>query len=231
MTGVSHTSRSEPARSLSQPRPIARPQPQPADVKAMQDAMARATRDDRFGKSGLKDGAGLKGGTALKDGAASKGEGKGAPAHGPMAGAEFADARQAQSAAMDQAGERAAERREQQDQLQAGLALPGQANAPAPLPMAAMPSPQVDPSAFAQMLADLWTRENGKGAKEVEVHFGDRAWPTTGARLVRNAAGMLDIALLVQGGATPGERLTELESALTRHGVALGSLAVENAAG
>ena len=214
MTGVSHTSRAQPARTPSEPRPIARPQPQPADVRAMQEAMARATREDRFGKPALKEGL------------------RGTPAHGRMPterGAEFADARQAQSAAMDHAGERAAERREQQDQLQAGLAMPGQAQAPAPLPMAAMPSPQVDPSAFAQMLADLWTRENGKGAKEVEVRFGDRAWPTTGARLVRNAAGMLDIALLVQGGATPGERLTELESALTRHGVALGSLAVESA--
>ena len=213
MTGVSHTSRAEPARTPSQPRPIGRPQPQPADVKAMQEAMARATRDDRFGKPALKD------------------AGRGASVHGRMPtmerGAEFADARQAQSAAMDQAGERAAERREQQDQLQAGLALPGQANAPAPVPMTAMPSPQVDPSAFAQMLADLWTRENGKGAKEVEVRFGDRAWPTTGARLVRNAAGMLDIALLVQGGAEQGDKLPDLEAALTRSGVALGSLAVE----
>ena len=49
----------------------------------------------------------------------------------------------------------------------------------------------------AQVLADLWTRENGRGAKEIRVRFGEDAWPATGARLVRNAAGALHHVILV----------------------------------
>lgn len=83
----------------------------------------------------------------------------------------------------------------------------------------------VDPGAFAQMLADLWTRENGKGAKEVLVRFGNRTWPATGARLVRNAAGGLDVALMVgDGGRAYGDRMPQLEAALNDAGVTLGSL-------
>lgn len=93
------------------------------------------------------------------------------------------------------------------------------------------PAPQVDPSAFAQMLADLWTRENGRGSKEVRVRFGDRAWPATGARLVRNAAGGVDVALFVgDGGQTYGDKLAGLGDALTQAGVDLGSLAIEDGA-
>jgi len=90
------------------------------------------------------------------------------------------------------------------------------------------PPPHVDASAFAQVLADLWTRENGRGHKEVRVRFGDRAWPATGARLVRNAAGTLDVALLVgDGGRAYGDAPPGLAAALSAAGVDVGSLVVE----
>lgn len=105
-------------------------------------------------------------------------------------------------------------------------------NQPTPIPVAtvtAMPSPQVDPSGFAQMLADLWTRENGKGAKEISVRFGKSAWPATGARLARNAAGALDIALQVgDRGRAYGERLPGLEAHLAGSGIDVGTLAIED---
>lgn len=107
----------------------------------------------------------------------------------------------------------------------------GAALAPVMVPADAT-APHIDPSAFAQMLADLWTRENGRGSKEIRVRFGDRAWPATGARLVRNAAGTLDVALFVgDGGRAYGDKLAGLEGALTDAGVDLGSLAIENDAG
>lgn len=98
----------------------------------------------------------------------------------------------------------------------------------APVATADLAAPHIDPGAFAQLLADLWTRENGKGSKEVRVRFGERAWPATGARLVRNAAGTLDVALQVgDGGRAYRDRLGGLEEALIGAGVNLGSLLVE----
>lgn len=103
---------------------------------------------------------------------------------------------------------------------------------PQPMAMPAMPAAHVDPGAFAQMLADLWTRENGKGTKEVTVTFGDRAWPATGARLVRNAAGTLDVSLLLGDRAPPYDgALRELEAQFEGAGIALGSLSTEGAFG
>jgi hypothetical protein len=120
------------------------------------------------------------------------------------------------------------EARERQDGL---FGFAGHAQ-PQPMAMPAMPAAHVDPGAFAQMLADLWTRENGKGTKEVTVSFGDRAWPATGARLVRNAAGTLDVALLLGDRAPPYDgTLRELEAQLRDAGVALGSLTTEAAFG
>lgn len=120
------------------------------------------------------------------------------------------------------------EARERQDGL---FGFAGHAQ-PQPMAMPAMPAAHVDPGAFAQLLADLWTRENGKGAKEVTVTFGDRAWPATGARLVRNAAGTLDVALLLGDRAPPNDgTMRELEARLRDAGVALGSLSTEMALG
>ncbi len=87
------------------------------------------------------------------------------------------------------------------------------------------PAPQVDPSGFAQMLADLWTRENGRGAKEVRVRFGNATWPATGARLVQSADGLLDIAIEVAPGAELPP-LGGLEQALAERGLAVASTTV-----
>lgn len=109
-----------------------------------------------------------------------------------------------------------------------GLAVTQQAP-PAPLTVPAAPSPVVDPSAFAQLLADLWTRENGRGAKEVSVRFGRNAWPATGARLVRNAAGALDVTLQVGNRGLGADALPDLAGRFADAGVAVGALAVEPA--
>jgi len=109
-----------------------------------------------------------------------------------------------------------------------GLALTGQPAPPPPATIPAMPAAHVDPSAFAQAMADLWTRENGRGAKEVRVRFGDSAWPATGARLVRNAEGTLDIALTTDR--TSGQydaRLDSLRGHLADAGLDVGALSVE----
>lgn len=105
-----------------------------------------------------------------------------------------------------------------------GFASPQQTVQPLPVSVPQAPSPQLDPSAFAQMLADLWTRENGKGSKEVRVRFGSTAWPATGARLVRNAAGALDIAVQVGSGAAAADGLANLRGFLEKAGVEVGAL-------
>jgi hypothetical protein len=109
-----------------------------------------------------------------------------------------------------------------------GLALSGQPAAPPPVTLPAMPAAHVDPSAFAQTMADLWTRENGRGSKEVRVRFGDSAWPATGARLVRNAAGTLDIALTTDtANGQYDARLDSLRGHLADAGLDVGALSVE----
>lgn len=97
--------------------------------------------------------------------------------------------------------------------------------------MPAMPAPQVDPSAFAQLLTQLWLRERGKGAKEVRVSFGADAWPATGARLVRNAGGALDVQLhIAAAGSLDGEELDGLRDRLVSQGLAIGALQLETGA-
>jgi hypothetical protein len=126
--------------------------------------------------------------------------------------------------------ELAVRERESQDQHGQGFGAPTQNTPIVPLAMPAMPAPHVDAGAFAQMLSDLWTRENGKGAREVQVRFGADAWPATGARLVRNASGALDIALQVgDGGRAYGDHLPGLGAYLEEAGVALGALEIEAA--
>lgn len=72
-----------------------------------------------------------------------------------------------------------------------------------PVPTAATlpaPSPHADPAAFAQTLADLWTRENGRGDRQVRVRFGNDAWPATGALMVQSADGLLDVTVDMAAG-------------------------------
>jgi hypothetical protein len=94
--------------------------------------------------------------------------------------------------------------------------------------MPAMPAPQVDPSAFAQLLAQLWRREHGKGSKEVRVSFGADAWPATGARLVRDAGGQLDILLHVdRAGSIDAASLEQLERQLSDRGLVIGAVRLQ----
>lgn len=222
----------QPTGQPSQQPAQSRAEPAPNDLRAMKDAMANARR--QMGEA--------TGGAAEQAGAGKAGGGK-AEGHGKSAGAYakggrelsgqgqqpgvLPDARDVASFAGSLAS--SAEAKEGLEGLPgfAGL-TPG--GAPVPMTIPAMPAPHVDPSAFAQMMADLWTRENGRGSKEVSVRFGNSAWPATGARLVRNAAGGVDIALQVGDGgrAYGGDKLSGLESALTQAGVDFGSLEVEN---
>lgn len=205
MTSVDGASRAQPPRSSS---PAARGEVRadPQDVRAMSDAFdkARGKMEKLPGQAGKK---------AL-------------PGRAPETARDAFSPRPTG----DETKTRLSSQREGTEGL-AGWSGQGAALAPVVIP-ADPAAPHIDPSAFAQMLADLWTRENGRGAKEVRVRFGDRAWPATGARLVRNAAGTLDVALLVgDGGRAYGDRLAGLEEALVQSGVELGSLGLENDAG
>ncbi|TGX52244.1 hypothetical protein E5A73_15700 [Sphingomonas gei] len=201
----------QPARAPA-PSPVqARAQPAPADIRAMNEAFAKARLQ---GKEQPGQPIQQKGAKGLVQ-ADRRGE---VPVQQREA---FGDSR-------DTALRQEREARERQDGL---FGFGGNAQ-PQPTAMPTMPAAHVDPGAFAQMLADLWTRENGKGTKEVTVTFGDRAWPATSARLVRNAAGTLDVALLLGDGAPPYDGvLGELEAQLEGAGVALGSLSTEAAFG
>jgi len=100
--------------------------------------------------------------------------------------------------------------------------------ADAPMIVPNAPSPTVDASGFAQLLSQLWAQAKQKNEREVRVKFGPNAWPATGARMVMNAAGSLDIALQMERGA-PGD-LSGLADGLARSGVAVGALSTEAAA-
>ncbi|QJU59907.1 hypothetical protein HL653_21095 [Sphingomonas sp. AP4-R1] len=92
------------------------------------------------------------------------------------------------------------------------------------------PAPHVDPAAFAQLMTTLWLRERSKGAREVVVTFGSDAWPATGARLVRNAAGSLDVQIhAADGGARfEGEPMDRLAGHMADTGIAIGALSLRD---
>lgn len=204
MTSVSSSRPPQPERPPAQSPTPAR-QPSPEDARAMNDALAAARR--RMGQDAppmAKQGKVLQGARDERDAARQI---------GVAARAADVDA---------QSFERA--RHERQTEGQGYGLLGGNAQA-APLPMPAMPSPMADPGAFAQMLADLWTRENGRGSKEVRVRFGSSAWPATGARLVRAEGGALEIALFVgDRGHAYADALPGLEAQLGRSGLAVDRL-------
>jgi hypothetical protein len=190
-----------------------RPQPAPTDIRAMNEALGSA-------KARLQ-------GKEELGGAGTQKLGKGL-VQADRRGEATVHQREAFGDSRETALRQEREARERQDGL---FGFGGQAQ-PQPTAMPAMPAAHVDPGAFAQMMADLWARENGKGTKEVTVTFGDRAWPATGARLIRNAAGTLDVALLLGDGAPPYDgTLRELEAQLRDAGVALGSLSTEGVFG
>ncbi len=188
------------------------------DVRAMSDAFtaARATMKNGLGEQPAQAGKGERKGTMP----ATKGE---RAAHVPADGAS-------DRAAFDRA---LAERHGSGGSSEhfgdgAAFGAGAQGAAPTVVHAPAMSSPQVDPGAFAQMLADLWTRENGKGAKEVRVRFGGDAWPATGAVLVRNAGGGLDIAVQTARGGGTSLRTGELGARLDEVGLGGGALTVED---
>lgn len=207
MTDVSATSRSNAPNTRPTARTPQRATPPAEDVRAMGEAFRRAR-----GGTGQPDG--LSGRAAVGKGAqpATRGGERGADATA-VAGWHAADER----AALDRReGERHA------DQGFGGMAQ--QAAAPVVIP-AQGPSPLVDPSGFAQMLADLWTRENGRGPREVRVRFGTSTWPATGARLVRSADGLLDVTVEMAPGFGDA-RTDRLQAALEETGLSIGRVDV-----
>ena len=212
MTRVS-SPHAQPVRQPAQGPLPARAQPALADIRAMNEALGKA-------KAKLQ----------VKEQPAGTAQQK--PLKGLVQperrGETIVQQREAFGDSRDTALRQEREARERQDGL---FGFAGHAQ-PQAMAMPAMPAAHVDPGAFAQMLADLWTRENGKGTKEVTVTFGDRAWPATGARLVRNAAGTLDVALLLGDRVPPYDgTLRELEAQLRNAGVRLGSLSTATAFG
>lgn len=187
-----------------------RAQPPADDVRAMSDAFARARKD---GQSPLGQMPGQGGRPA-------------AERKGVAATAEFR-AELAQSAGLRAADERGTlDRREAERGGEQALGLVSPSHAPmggaAPLPA---PPPHVDPSGFAQMLADLWTRENGRGDKRVQVRFGAEAWPATGALLVQNAQGVLEVEIDLAPGNGAGSNVA-LSEAFRDAGLNVGSLKI-----
>lgn len=206
MTRVSSPN-TQPVRQPAQGPVPARAQPAPADIRAMKEALAKARLPEKEQPAGTVQHKSLKGLVQPE-----------------RRGETIVQQREAFGDSRDTALRQEREARDRQDGL---FGFAGHAQ-PQPMAMPAVPAAHVDPGAFAQMLADLWTRENGKGAKEILVTFGDRAWPATGARLVRNAAGTLDVALLLGDRAPPYDgTLRELEAQFERAGIALGSLSTE----
>lgn len=205
MTSVSGSNSARPP-APSQSRGPTRTEANPHDVRAMADAFARARQQQ------------------LPGGAAGKG---GKPAV-PLAGDGVVAEQRAATTSGDPLRDALQFDREMARQKGEGLALLSQSGAPIPVPMPSPPPPQVDPSAFAQLMTQLWARENGKGSKEVRVQFGPATWPTTGARLVQNAAGTLDVKLYVGEQAPPSDgSLAALRQGFADRGLHVGALSVE----
>lgn len=191
--------------SPSRPTPhhAGRSQPSDQDVHAMKDAFALAQKGGQpQGRLPVQ----------------VKGEGKdGLPGEG----------REKAEATVEGLDQRQTVSRDDRDQDQGdaqGWAF-GQALADAPMIVPNAPSPEVDASAFAQLLGQLWAQAKQKNEREVRVKFGANAWPATGARMVMNAAGSLDISLQMDRGGP--DDLSALADSLARSGVAVGALAVE----
>ena len=215
MTGLSSSNMSSTRAPSSQPRtdarPAARQQPNEQDVRAMGEAFASARRQPPNGQGGLQ-------------------QGKAGKLAGQLAKGE-AQARDGAQPSIGDRGAFAESMRNEQDNGSPsgqGFGLSGQAGAPVPVPAPQVPAPHVDPSAFAQLMSQLWLREREKGVKEVRVEFGRSTWPATGATLVRNTDGVLDIALQVDPTATDyGSELSSLRERFADRGLAIGTLTVD----
>lgn len=219
MTDVT-ISRSNPPAKSTQQTPT-RAQPPADDVRAMAQAFSRVRGDGR-GPGGQ---AGQLPQTPLARGQT-----------GPQSGAQQAmvdpRAELARAAGWRAADERGTlDRRDAERGGEQSLGMISPTIAPAPgMAMLPVPSPQVDPAGFAQMLADLWTRENGRGDREVRVRFGADAWPATGALLVQSADGVLDVTIDMAPGCGSSSS-TDLVDAFGAAGLAVGRVATREDAG
>jgi hypothetical protein len=203
-----------PPRTPSPQRahPPGRP-PAPADVEAMRTAMAGA-KNEKTGAMPLP--------------GRGKPQGKGAAV--PMQAQAEASPAMLRAMALND-GKGPVGERDQGDAQQdgQGFGAPAGAMPPVAVQAAAVPPPTVDPTAFAQLMSQLWSKEHGKGAKEVRVQLGASAWPATGARLVRNAAGELDIAIEFGSAAAQDEAaLATLRERFADEGVVVGALTFED---
>jgi hypothetical protein len=96
------------------------------------------------------------------------------------------------------------------------------------VPAPPVPPPHVDAAAFAQLMSRLWNRESAKGTREVRVEFGESTWPATGARLVRNAAGAIDIELFTADRTSADGALDSLRARFADNGIDVGALTVND---
>lgn len=205
VSAASSTRPAAPARSSAQRTGHTKPSDQ--DVRAMKDAFALARKDGQ------------------PQGRFAVDAGKGKEDKGFLGGDGSKDMAEA---AVDGLDDRQHVLRDDRDQDQGGAQgwAFGQALADAPMIVPNAPSPAVDPGAFAQLMSQLWAQAKQKNEREIRVKFGTNAWPATGARMVRNTAGTLDIALhLGRGGSAD---LSALAEGLEQSGVTVGSLQVED---
>lgn len=96
---------------------------------------------------------------------------------------------------------------------------------PAAPTMAPPPAAAVDPSAFADMMNQLWLREQNRTTRELKVRFGDAAWPATGASMLRLDDGSLSITVDIARHGNPGD-LDALRRQLESRGLAIADLSV-----
>lgn len=101
--------------------------------------------------------------------------------------------------------------------------LPQAAGLTAPAPV----TPQVDPAAFADMLNQLWLREQNRTVRDVRVRFGDAAWPATGARLQRLPDGSLQVEVLIDRHARRGNG-DSLRAHLSARGLPIAGLTISD---
>lgn len=96
---------------------------------------------------------------------------------------------------------------------------------PAAPTLAPPPAAAVDPSAFADMMNQLWLREQNRTTRELKVRFGDAAWPATGASMLRLDDGSLSITVDIARHGNPGD-LDALRRQLESRGLAIADLSV-----
>lgn len=204
-------SRSNPANRPAQRAPLRSP-PLAEDLRAMGEAFAKVRGQAQ----------GLAGQPGQQQAPLAK-----PPAQPPGQAAADPRAELARVAGWRAADERGTlDRREAERGGEQALGMVSPSHAPVPTAAALpVPAPHVDPSAFAQTLADLWTRENGRGDRQVRVRLGADAWPATGVLMVQSADGLLDVTVDMAAGHTTAPT-DALAQALGAAGLTVGRVAM-----